>query len=98
MSKETKFTKGDWELQVYDLPITSSECYYILDDKGNSIADTFIKDDAHLIKTAPKLYNVLDKIVNMQVKNYGNSMMTHIELISLAQEAKATLAEARGEE
>jgi len=60
-------------------------------DRSESLAN------AHLIKAAPKLYAILDRIVEMQVKNYGDGMMTHIELISLSQEAKSLLAEARGE-
>jgi len=92
MSKETKFTKGEWAIrhtgphwnnpELANIEITYSE-------SGECICDTVYRiEDAHLIKTAPKLYAMLDGLISGEDSNLTvNEIMIISEL----------LAEARGE-
>jgi len=89
MSKETKFTKGEWVIKdngsYFDIgPFKYGDVYPSVcigvqhKDKAN----------AHLIKTAPKLYAMLDGLISGEDSNLTvNEIMIISEL----------LAEARGE-
>ena len=96
MSKETKFTRG--KLEAFDESVIDG--YGNLIVEFNGVGTSWSEDEANalLFKTAPKLYYVLDKITEMQARNYGDGMKTHIDLIDLVNEAKALLAEVRGEQ
>ena len=93
MSNEAKFTKGEWEVSFCsgrasvwsgDESITNGKAYeYPCEDyRAEKMAN------AHLIKTAPKLYAMLDSLVNGKEPDLLFEMQTEIEEL---------LAEARGE-
>ncbi|EPJ3738909.1 hypothetical protein NXT90_000584 [Proteus mirabilis] len=54
--------------------------------------------NAHLIATAPELLEALIEIVEMQSKNYGNGMVTHMQLANLAKKAKIVIEKALGQQ
>lgn len=54
MSKEAKFTKGDWEVE-WGSVVVINDCRF----------DVLNKHDAQLIKTAPKLYAALDEFISL---------------------------------
>lgn len=72
---------------------------------GVTIGDVYLdittanqKADAHLIATAPELLEALIEIVEMQSKNYGNGMVTHMQLANLAKKAKIVIEKALGQQ
>ena len=72
---------------------------------GVTIGDVYLdittanqKEDAHLIAAAPELLEALIEIVEMQSKNYGNGMNTHIHLANLAKKARIVIAKALGQQ
>ena len=52
--------------------------------------------DVRLIAAAPELLEALIDIVEMQSKNYGNGMTTHIKLKKLAEKANLAITKALG--
>ncbi|AZF93043.1 MAG: hypothetical protein [Phage NV18] len=54
--------------------------------------------NAHLISSAPELLEALIEIVEMQSKNYGNGMVTHMQLANLAKKAKIVIEKALGQQ
>lgn len=52
--------------------------------------------DARLIAAAPELLKALDAICSTQAQHYGDGIRTHMNLIRLADNARAILANARG--
>ncbi|QUT00972.1 hypothetical protein [Proteus terrae] len=71
---------------------------------GVTIGDVYLdittanqKADSHLIAVAPELLEALIEIVEMQSKNYGNGMVTHMQLANLAKKAKIVIAKALGQ-
>ncbi|MCW9688153.1 hypothetical protein [Proteus terrae] len=72
---------------------------------GVTIGDVYLdvttanqKADAHLIAAAPELLEALIEIVEMQSKNYGNGMVTHMQLANLAKKAKIVIEKALGKQ
>ncbi|QUT02800.1 hypothetical protein [Proteus terrae] len=72
---------------------------------GVTIGDVYLdittanqKADSHLIAVAPELLEALIEIVEMQSKNYGNGMVTHMQLANLAKKAKIVIAKALGQQ
>ncbi|QHP78376.1 hypothetical protein EKQ45_08655 [Proteus vulgaris] len=72
---------------------------------GVTIGDVYLdittanqKADAHLIAAAPELLEALIEIVEMQSKNYGNGMVTHMQLANLAKKAKIVIEKALGQQ
>jgi len=53
--------------------------------------------NAALIAAAPEMYDMLKRICEMQEKNYGDGIETHIALIAMTQKAREILKKARGE-
>ncbi|XTD82968.1 hypothetical protein AB8849_07095 [Proteus vulgaris] len=70
----------------------------LYDDNGNYVGLTNSKANAHLIATAPELLEALIEIVEMQSKNYGNGMVTHMQLANLAKKAKIVIEKALGQQ
>ena len=88
---KTKFTKGPWEIEQCDLPITKSEYFDVNTASGQCVADTYYKYDAHLIASAPDIYKMLDEIaINMHKTDSGCIQ----DIISI----ELLLAKARGEQ
>lgn len=82
MSNETKFTKKN-------LVIIEDEFFLRINaEDGEEVATCNFMPHAHLIKTAPKLYAMLDSLVNSKEHDVLFEMQTEIE---------GLLAEARGE-
>lgn len=54
--------------------------------------------NARLIAAAPELLEALIEIVEMQSKNYGNGMVTHMQLANLAKKAKIVIEKALGKQ
>jgi len=82
---KTKFTKGEWLLNEKE------NGYLITGEAGFGVCCTMLHDEidehnAHIIKTAPKLYAMLDKIATQPRC-----------AVSVAPDIKLLLAEARGE-
>ena len=85
---ETKFTPGPWKAQLDEFGQMIVECpqnklitLLLPDDNENYV------DDAHLIATAPELYNALELLLSAQ----GRIEEKAIKM------AQAALAKARGE-
>lgn len=93
--RKENFTPDEWTIHEYDSSI-------VIRDGKNMVCrcskNANGKKYARFIKTAPEMYDVLKRIVEMQKRNYGHGMDTHIELIKLAKEAAQILKKARGEE
>lgn len=70
----------------------------LYDDNGNYVGFTNSKANAHLIATAPELLEALIEIVEMQSKNYGNGMVTHMQLANIAKKAKIVIEKALGQQ
>ncbi|NBM79637.1 hypothetical protein GWI76_10265 [Proteus sp. G2659] len=70
------------------------------DDEGASkdIGIETKQANAHLIAAAPELLEALIEIVEMQSKNYGNGMVTHMQLANLAKKAKIVIEKALGKQ
>ena len=95
MGIETKWTEGPWSLNEDasgDIFISSADGHYVAEIGAPE--DDSALSDAHLIKTAPKLYHSL------------HNLLTHLKEISnkgtipdryLLESADVILAEARGE-
>ena len=56
------------------------------------------KHDARLLAAAPELLEALIDIVEMQSKNYGDGIATHIKLKKLAEKANLAIAKALGQQ
>lgn len=67
-------------------------------DDGDHFKNKVAYANAHLIATAPELLEVLIEIVEMQSKNYGNGMVTHMQLANLAKKAKIVIEKALGQQ
>ncbi len=87
---EPKFTKGEWRLNFTGPHWNNPELMNIeicFNDSGECICDTVYEvADAHLIKTAPKMYAMLESIAEEWERN-GSENNPILPL----------LAEARGE-
>ncbi|HHR6572386.1 hypothetical protein ABN197_18855 [Providencia alcalifaciens] len=70
----------------------------LYDDNGNYVGLTNSKANAHLIAMAPELLETLIEVVEMQSKNYGNGMVTHMQLANLAKKAKIVIEKALGQQ
>lgn len=108
MNKETKFTRGDWD--VFDIH-PDGACFAIAPKQGarvyggtkvvfddvctvyNSMPNS--KANAHLIKTAPKLYAKLDELSALMVM-LDEQTHANIELDAVKYDIDKLLAEARG--
>ncbi|HHR6244938.1 TPA: hypothetical protein ACS73G_003713 [Providencia alcalifaciens] len=91
-----KHTPAPWHLR--DGVIKNS---LLIDDNHNVVAYflTEIKEeDARLISAAPELLETLIEVVEMQSKNYGNGMVTHMQLANLAKKAKIVIEKALGQQ
>ena len=88
MNNKTKFTEGEWEISWSEE--MNNRTVARLTNKMCIVADAYVSDDpihdAHLIKTAPKLYAML---VQLQIEG-GLGVARHRQVDRL-------LAEARGE-
>lgn len=61
-------------------------------------AEAIQNANALLIAAAPDLLTALAHICEMQARNYGDGVSTHMELIGLAERARAAIAKATGSE
>lgn len=105
MSNETKFTKGEWEV------INNNESYLIRSaDTGFGVCETVLheeadKHNAQLIKTAPKLYVEIERLINRGVEllnvdcidDEEDGATIHANFNDELIKASKLLAEARGE-
>lgn len=83
---ETKFTKGEWNVQFGTMVFSSSAIEH------EQICDTDNKFDAHLIASAPEMYEMLDEVLNVLGHELNPTNKSYIKAI------KELLAKARGEE
>jgi hypothetical protein len=95
---ETKFTKGDWAVRPHG-ELRFNVCVL---SKGVSVYSSVkaVNDatfDAHLIATAPEMYDFIKKVFDTQKNHYGYAMELHMAMIKLAEESELLLAKARGE-
>ena len=90
MNNETKFTKGEWEAVVDD-SLEKTAIIYLSNKGGINISGApDCIANAHLIKTAPKLYGMLDEFVSAVEDDSFEGFLYKYK------EAKKLLAEARG--
>lgn len=91
---EAKFTKEEWMIDGDDFIYALNEemvNQFSCRIEGNfkyGASDEEIKANANLMKTSPKMYEMLSKL---------SSMMTDINAHTVANEIESLLAEARGE-
>lgn len=90
---EAKFTKGKWDLDIYD-PWSEYAEWFIESNyciNGIICAEIRNKKDAHLIAAAPEMYEALEHVLKMQLRGFivlGNEATGKIQ---------KSLAKARGE-
>ncbi|MGS8100390.1 hypothetical protein [Providencia sp. PROV_01] len=70
----------------------------LYDDNGSYVGLTNSTANARLISAAPELLETLIEVVEMQSKNYGNGMVTHMQLANLAKKAKIVIEKALGQQ
>ena len=77
----------------------------IVDDNGNVIAFAVPQKsrkeqiaNTNLIARAKEMYQMLNKVVEFQERNYGNGVKTHLNFIELVEDIKMVLKKARGEQ
>jgi 3D (Asp-Asp-Asp) domain-containing protein len=95
---ETKFTKGEW-VKNDELTVRTGAFGFISTELSGATHSGFRERgyNAHLIAAAPEMYAMLESLVDMQNKNYGHGMETHIKLAAMAKDIQALLAKAQGE-
>lgn len=104
---EARFTKGPWKKPLADSCHTVNETsgYYEISSNGSTqwIAVVQCEEDAHLIASAPALYEALEKLASVAVvipvdfsQDYAKQVCADArEAVTLARQA---LAAARGEQ
>lgn len=102
MSKETKFTKGCWILHpdgaiTDNSPAENEICF--IDGSDNKLEDQDYSN-AHLIKTAPKLYAEIEDEIKFLTKlmtdNFTVNCSQSWEICERINSLNEALAEARG--
>jgi hypothetical protein len=93
------WTEGPWEVQTYQEPFDAGKTYYQVTTIPEQIlvakcgvGEFEIPGNAHLIAAAPELYKALKKALVLI------DMSTSYRHVDIAQQARAALAKARGEE
>lgn len=83
---EAKFTKGEWRVERF---VNGKGFEVAFNDDGEVIADyVYEEPDAHLIASAPEMYEYLSHMVEHEIINDP----------SIEREVKSLLAKARGEQ
>ena len=88
---KAKFTEGEWFVNGYE--IQSKTCSVEL---AKVTVFNEGKANAHLIAAAPDMYNMVNKVLEMQKQWYGYGVDTHMKLADMAKEMELLLARARG--
>ena len=90
MSDKTKFTKGEWVACLYDVTVDDGAMrWYVMSGHTEVAIDIESKHDAHLIKTAPKLYAEIESdIESLCLRPY---LTKYVALTSLKEEQINTI-------
>lgn len=104
------YMKWDTAVKNYKVGISDEDIEEIakryasakLIDASNHAQDAVLYDLDNMddidYKAAPDLLDILKRIVEMQEEYYGNGSLTHLNLISLVEEAKVAIKKATGDE
>lgn len=98
-TRNFQFMQGPWKVIQYNGFADYSIA--VADRNGIVIAEIVDFDNDHqtaaLIAAAPEMYAMLQRICEMQAECYGHGIETHLNLITMAKDARDILKKARGE-